>query len=142
MYNINKNKILELYYESHLKRGNISKKLKISTSYITRIVKSDSRYETEKQIRKETTKAEKAKRTKEYIKEKREIVRNEQSGDFLQLQHNRAVSELSENRSSISNRVLRKWCAGAYNYNNRKKGFEFDKTIGQSYAMPTFIKME
>jgi len=37
--------------------------------------------------------------------------------------------------------ALRKWCAGAYNYNGKKCGFEFDKTIGRSYAMPKVIKI-
>jgi len=55
------------------------------------------------------------------------------------MQHNQATNELSGGKT-INNRALRKWCAGAYNYNNDKNRFEFDNNIGRSYAMPKNIK--
>ena len=138
MQNTNKNKILKLYYEKHEKRTDISIKLNISTAYITRIIKQDFRYESEKLYRKEISKQKQTERTKEYITRKREFTRNGQVEDFLRIQHNRDVYKLSYRRN-ISNVAIRKWCSGAYHYNSRKKRFEFDEKIGRSYAMPKAI---
>ena len=57
-----KEKIIYLYYEKKLKEKVISKKIKVSTSYVTKIIKSDTKYKKEKQRRKGSKKWKNTKR--------------------------------------------------------------------------------
>ena len=52
----NKEQILDLFYNSHLKQTEIAEIVKLSTQYISRIVKKDSKYEQEKAYRKKLSK--------------------------------------------------------------------------------------
>ena len=49
-------RILELYYSEHLKVIDISNILKVDKSYISRIIKTDEKYSTEKETRKKQEK--------------------------------------------------------------------------------------
>ena len=51
-----KDKIIELFYNEHLRPTDISKKLKVKMPYITRIIQTDSRYIEEKEARKQENK--------------------------------------------------------------------------------------
>lgn len=44
----NKEQILDFFYNNHLKQTEIAKIIELSTQYISKIVKQDSRYEQEK----------------------------------------------------------------------------------------------
>ena len=73
-----KDKIIELFFIKHLRPVDISKKLNVGMSYITKIIQKDSRYIGEKESRKSETK-EKTKVKKEYmhkIKDKKKNKRN------------------------------------------------------------------
>ena len=47
-----KDKIIDLFYEKHLRPSDIAKQLKVAKSYITKVVQKDSRYIEEKESRK------------------------------------------------------------------------------------------
>ena len=47
-----KDKIIELFYNEHLRPTDISNKLNVKMPYITRIIQTDSRYISEKESRK------------------------------------------------------------------------------------------
>lgn len=49
MCSSNKDKIIQMYYNEHLRPTDISKALNIDNGYITRIIKQDERYELEKE---------------------------------------------------------------------------------------------
>ena len=51
-----KDKIIELFFIKHLRPVDISKKLNVGMSYITKIIQKDSRYIGEKESRKSETK--------------------------------------------------------------------------------------
>ena len=73
-----KEKIIELFFIKHLRPVDISKKLNVGMSYITKIIQKDSRYIGEKESRKSENK-EKTKVKKEYmhkIKDKKKNKRN------------------------------------------------------------------
>ena len=56
MCNSNKDKIIQMYYNEHLRPTDISKVLNVDNGYITRIIKQDERYQTEKEQRKQFNK--------------------------------------------------------------------------------------
>ena len=47
-----KDKIIDLFYEKHLRPVDITKQLKVAKSYITKVIQKDSRYIEEKESRK------------------------------------------------------------------------------------------
>ena len=51
-----KDKILNLFYIGHLKVKEIAEKTNVTSAYITKVIKTDSRYKEEKNFRKEKSK--------------------------------------------------------------------------------------
>ena len=47
-----KDKIIDLFYEKHLRPSDIAEQLKVAKSYITKVIQKDSRYIEEKESRK------------------------------------------------------------------------------------------
>lgn len=137
MCNSNKNKIIQMYYIEHLRPTDISKALNIDNGYITRIIKQDERYKTEKQQRKQFNKQKNKEQTIAYIKE----VRHSQKEEYEILQYQLAMdSKIESKNSTISKTNFRKYNSSVYNYNSNKKQFELDKNINAPYCFPKVIK--
>ena len=133
----NREKILKLYFEKKYRPIDIAMKLGISNSYITKIIKSNPSYLTEKEERKVQNKLKNIEQTKEYIKNKR--IQNAILDAQIKQQHIQATIELSGGKN-INNRAFRKWNSSAYKYNDKKKRFEFKNKLGRSYAVPKYVK--
>lgn len=137
MCNSNKDKIIQMYYIEHLRPTDISKVLNIDNGYITRIIKKDERYKTEKQQRKEFNKQKNKEKTIAYIKK----ARHSQKEDYEILQYQLAMDTKIESKNSIISKLdFRKWNSSVYNYNSNKKQFELDKSIHAPYCFPKVIK--
>ena len=117
----------------------ISDKLNISSAYITKIIKKDLRYREEKIFRLENSKQKRKISQNNFIKNKRQRLRIEDNYLMLQAQHNQAINELSK-RKHLTNENYRKWNISAYLYNPSKTRYEFNSTLGRSYAVPKYIK--
>lgn len=133
-----KENIISNYYIKHQKVKEISEELGVSTAYITKIIKQDTRYSNEKQYRKERSKSKRKIDQNKFIKNKREKQRIEDNYSALQAQHAQASRELSKSRH-LSNENYRKWNSSAYTYNPSKRRFEFDKNLGRSADVPKYI---
>ena len=133
-----KEKILKLYYKEGLKVVEIASKCKISKQYVSKIIKQDERYLSEKKKRKDKTQQKK----KDYTNKKMKEIRQEkmQIDAYMKQQHLQATKEISGGQTIISNRAFRKWNASAYKYNDRKKCYEYDKKLIRTYATPRYIK--
>ena len=66
-----------MYYNEHLRPTDISKGLNIDNGYITKIIKQDERYQTEKEQRKQFNKQKHKEQTIAYIKEIRHSQKEE-----------------------------------------------------------------
>ena len=135
--------ILKMYFIEKLRPVDIAKKLNISKSAVTQVLRKDKRYIEIKQERKTKNKKKHIEETKEYIKTKRKIEQFKNNVDDLVLRnmHNQASRELSKPRK-LSNMAYRNWNTSAYAYNERKKRFEFKKELGRSFDVPKYIKVE
>lgn len=133
-----KENIISNYYIKHQKVKEISEELGVSTAYITKIIKQDTRYSNEKQYRKERSKSKRKIDQNKFIKHKREKQRIEDNYSALQAQHAQASRELSKSKH-LSNKNYRKWNSSAYTYNPSKRRFEFDKNLGRSSDVPKYI---
>ena len=136
-----KDSIIELFFEKKLQPMEIASRLNVSKSYITKIIKSDTRYDNEKVARKALNKEKNKAYKIQFMNAKREKEKNNKVLDaFLIRQHIQAATELSQKVSGMSNRTFRKWNSSAYIYDPTKSRFEFDNTLGRSYAIPKYIK--
>lgn len=136
---IQKDNIYNLFYIKHLKVKEIAEIENVSSAYITKIIKQDSRYNEEKQYRKNVAKEKRKNYQNDFIKKKRENKRIEDNYSLVQTQHIQASREMSKTKH-LSNESYREWNKSAYKYNKRKKRYEFDSSLGRSYDVPQYIK--
>ena len=136
---MSKENIISLFYNENLQVKEIAEQLDISSAYVTKIIKQDSRYIQEKNFRKSISKNKRKIAQNEFIKKKREKQRIEDNYSYVQSQHEQATRELSKS-NHLSNESYRKWNYSAYKYNPSKKRYEFDVKLGRSADVPIYIK--
>ena len=111
-----KDKIIELFYNQHLRPTDISKKLKVKMPYITRIIQTDSRYIEEKEARKQENREKQKEQKRIYAQNKREKERQEkQDYQKLLVQINNDNKFLSTKRK-VSDEKYAIWNRSAYDY--------------------------
>lgn len=134
-----KDEIITLYFEEKMSAIEISKNIEVGQSYITKVIKQDSRYSEEKQRRKENTR----KRHNKINRENMRKVRKELaiSNDVLKIQHYQASLELS-GRKTISNRAFRNWNSSIYRFHEKTKEYRVKEELKDkiTYAVPKKIK--
>ena len=130
--------IYNLYFKGKLTVSEISTKVNLSISQISRILSKSSLYQQEKSNRKEENHKKHKEQAKEIMRKKRNKKRMEEKAIMDKL-HKQAAIELSY-FSSISKVALRKNCLSSYNYNNKKARFELKDNIAYSNDMPKIIK--
>lgn len=135
--------ILNMYFIEKLRPVDIAKKLDISKSAVTQVLKKDKRYVHIKQERKSKNQKKHIEATKEHIKTKRKIAQFKNNADDLILRnmHNQASAELSKPKR-MTNMAFRNWNKSAYSYNEKKRRFEFKKELGRAADVPKYIKVE
>ena len=136
-----KDEILDLFFDKKMKQKDIAELLNIAKSTVSKVVSNDSRFITEKSLRKANNKVKRNKDIQRRVEQNRKKVQFKNNSDDLILKqmHSQASMELSK-RSHLSNENYRKWNKTAYNYNPSKKRFEFDENLGRSYDVPKYIK--
>ena len=83
----NKNYILDKYYNEHDKPTNIAKELNVNSSYITKIIKNDTRYIQEKEYRAQISRENRKIAKREWIRNKRQSETDKQLYEFVKQQH-------------------------------------------------------
>ena len=111
-----KDKIIELFYNEHLRPTDISKKLNVKMPYITRIIQKDSRYISEKEGRKQENREKQKEQKRIYAQNRREKERQEKQ-DYQKLlaQINNDNKFLSTKKKE-SDEKYAKWNRSAYDY--------------------------
>ena len=95
----NKEKIIDLFYIKHLKPVDIALKLDVSNSYVTKVIKKDSRYHKEKIQRKQQNKVKHKEQTIEYIKAKQKS--NKDSYEALKYQLKKDIPSYSKSTNYV-----------------------------------------
>ena len=130
--------IYNLYFKDKLTISEISKKVNLSISQISRILSKSTLYQKEKANRKEENHKKHNEQAKEIMRKKRNKKRMEEKAIMDRL-HRQATMELSY-FNPISKVAIRKNCSSAYNYNAKRKRFELKKDLAYSSDMPEIIK--
>lgn len=140
-----KEMIIISYYEEGLNTITISKNLNVSKQYVSKIIRTDSRYSDEKNKRKEESAIRQRQRNINCIKKNRDIKKamNERLNGSLEKDHRQATGELS-GRRTINNRAFKKWNSSIYDYHSRTNEFRLKNEFKEktSYAVPKKIKWD
>lgn len=105
--------IVEKFYNEHLKPSAIAKDLNVNPSYVTKIIKKDDRYSSEKAYRQEISKENRKISKREWIKNKRKTETDKQLDEMLKKQHIEASKELSYS-CEMSDLAYVKWNRSAF----------------------------
>lgn len=136
---LERNKLINtLYFEDKLTASDISKKVDLSISQVTRVLSKSPLFKQEKAKRKEENRIKHIEQTKEIMRNKR--CKNQLAEkEIIDRLHYQASIELSY-FSPISKIDLRKSCASAYSYNSTKGMYELKNDMVYSSDMPAKIK--
>lgn len=131
----NKDKIKKLYFNEKYTQVDIAKEIQVSTNYVSKVLKSDERFEREKEIRKEINKKKHNKQIQKKVEEKRRL---NKINDYLVLKtmHDQASRELSGGRKPISNKAFRDWNTSVYRYDYKTKSYVLRKGINVGADVP------
>ena len=141
----NKNYILDKYYNEHDKPTDIAKELNVHPSYITKIIKNDTRYIKEKEYRAEISRENRKIAKRDWIRNKRQSESDKQLYEFVKQQHIESSKELSYS-SEMSDLAFIKWNSSAYHRNSKgnlvidrklKVGSDIPKSINMNIKIPT-----
>ena len=116
--------IKNLYFNENKTLTDIAKIIDTSISYISRILRNDERYRSEKDRRKQHNLQCRRKKQKDMIYSKRKNIIDVEYAKVRE-QHEQASIEMSK-RGILSKDTLRKWCGSAYIYNPIKRRYEFN----------------
>lgn len=136
---VEKEKILNLYFNNKLKQKDIAEMLHISKYAVSRVLTKDDRYIYEKEERKRINKEKHQKETIKIINKKR---KDESLNDLIMKRiHDQASIELS-GRRTINNRAFRNWNKSIYEFHIETKEYRLKEDMKDkvSYAVPKEIK--
>ena len=136
-----KEKILEMYFDKNMRTKDVATKLGVSSAYITKVVKVDSRYIDEKETRRKKGIEKHKEDTRKIQKRQSMKIAEKRNIDDLILKeiHRQDSMELSKHKT-LSDEAYRKWNTSAYKYNNDKERFEFREELGRSYDVKKYLK--
>lgn len=142
----NKEKILDLYYNQHLKQNEIAKIVDTTTQYVSKVVRTDKRNIEEKEKRKKENSENRKIYLQEYFKTYNRPKKDDNSYEQMIAQQIQDSMELLFSNSNISDYAFVKWNSSAYHTNNKgnlvidrklKVGFDVPKSVNMNIKIPT-----
>ena len=142
----NRENILDLYFNKHLKQKEIATIVGVSKQYVSKVIKADSRCKDEKQTRKDENAIKRKDYLKEYYKNYNRPKIEDNSYEQLQALLYQDSLELSYSSSNINDYAFAKYNSSIYhrdkNWNLKlnkgiKVGNDVPKTINMNIPVPT-----
>lgn len=133
--------ILKMYFEEHMKQKDIADYFKVSAESVSKVVRKDERYLSEKQRRHQEAKLRKAKYNKEYLEtyERKKDKSDKQDYEKLQALLDSDASQMSRHSFGISTDAFVNSNLGAYKQ-DKDGNLILDDKIKTSYALPKKYK--
>ena len=139
MPDLERNKLIyDLYFVDKLTVSQISERIVLSISQVSRVLSKSPLYLPEKANRKEENRKRHNEKAKEIMRNKRAKQQFEEKAIIDKL-HYQAALELSYTYP-LSNIALRKNCSSAYSYNTKKGIYELKNDCVYSADMPLKVK--
>ena len=142
----NRENILDLYFNKHLKQKEIATIVGVSKQYVSKVIKADSRYSEEKQTRKDENAIKRKDYLKEYYKNYDKPKIEDNSYEQLQALLYQDSLELSYSSSNINDYAFAKYNSSIYHRDKNgnlklnkgiKVGNDVPKTINMNIPIPT-----
>lgn len=142
----NRENILDLYFNKHLKQKEIATIVGVSKQYVSKVIKADSRYSEEKQTRKDENAIKRKDYLKEYYKNYDRPKKEDNSYEQLQALLYQDSLELSYSSSNINDYAFAKYNLSIYHRDKNgnlklnkgiKVGNDVSKTINMNIPVPT-----
>lgn len=135
-----KDKIIDLFYEKHLRPSDIAKQLKVSKSYITKVIQKDSRYIEEKESRKAKNK-EKNKIQKRVCaknrREKEKQERQEYEKLMLLINNDNVILSTKKKESDLQDA---KWNRSVYEYDENSSDLVLNPNVNAGYNLAKRVR--
>ena len=141
-----KERILDLFFNEHLKQVEIAKIVGVKKQYVSKIVKADSRYVEAKQNKIEENAIKRKEYLKDYYKTYKRPKQEDNSYEQLKARQLQDSLELSYSSGNINDYAFAKWNISAYHRNSKGNlvlnrglnvGFDVPKTINMNIKVPT-----
>ncbi len=136
----NKEKILDLYYNQHLKQNKIAEIVGTTTQYVSKVVRADKRNKQEKEKRKEENSENRKVYLLEYFKTYDRPKKEDNSYEQMLAQQKQDSMELSYSSQNISDYTFAKWNSSAY-HTNTKGNLVIDRNLKVEFDVPKSINM-
>lgn len=142
----NRENILDLYFNKHLKQKEIATIVGVSKQYVSKVIKADSRCKKEKQTRKDENAIKRKDYLKEYYKNYDRPKKEDNSYEQLQALLYQDSLELSYSSSNINDYAFAKYNLSIYHRDKNgnlklnkgiKVGNDVPKTINMNIPVPT-----
>ena len=142
----NRENILDLYFNKHLKQIEIATIVGVSKQYVSKVIKADSRCKKEKQTRKDENAIKRKDYLKEYYKNYDKSKIEDNSYEQLQALLYQDSLELSYSSSNINDYAFAKYNSSIYHRDKNgnlklnkgiKVGNDVPKTINMNIPVPT-----
>ena len=142
----NRENILDLYFNKHLKQKEIATIVGVSKQYVSKVIKADSRCKEEKQTRKDENAIKRKDYLKEYYKNYARPKIEDNSYEQLQALLYQDSLELSYSSSNINDYAFAKYNLSIYHRDKNgnlklnkgiKVGNDVPKTINMNIPVPT-----
>lgn len=142
----NRENILDLYFNKHLKQKEIATIVGVSKQYVSKVIKADSRCKEEKQTRKDENSIKRQDYLKEYYKNYDRPKIEDNSYEQLQALLYQDSLELSYSSSNINDYAFAKYNLSIYHRDKNgnlklnkgiKVGNDVPKTINMNIPVPT-----
>lgn len=136
-----KEEILQMYFEEHKKQEIIAETIGVSQSYISQVVKKDTRYTKEKEIRHNKSMQKKAEYNKEYSKTYiRKKKKNLIEEYYALLELLKRDSKFLSTKSEMSDIAFAKWNRSIYQYDKNSSNLVLRKGINVTKDVPRVVK--
>lgn len=136
----NKEKILDLFFNEHLKQVEIAKIIGVKKQYVSRIVKADSRYEEAKANKLKESAVQRKEYLKIYNKTYKRPKQDDNSYEQMQEQLRQDSLELSYYNGGISDYAFAKWNLSAY-HRNKKGNLTLNRGLNVGADVPRTVNM-
>lgn len=136
----NKERILDLFFNEHLKQVDIAKILDVSKQYVSKLVKADSRYAEAKQNKLKENAIKRKEYLQDYYKTYRIPKQEDNSYEILKAQQFQDSLELSFSNGCINDYAFAKWNLSAY-HRNKKGNLVLNKSLNVGFDVPKTINM-
>ena len=132
-----KDKIIDLFYEKHLRPSDIAKQLKVAKSYITKVIQKDSRYIEEKESRKAKNKEKNKIQKRVCAKNRRKKEKQEYEKLILLINNDNVILSTKKKENDLQDA---KWNRSVYEYDENSSDLVLNPNVNAGYNLAKRVR--